>query len=137
MIGGAARLRSSPLSVRGRLSTQALSLASIAMLETSPTFILAGTLGQFLSTSKVGRLLHCAPAACGNAARLAADRLMANANARCFMALPPRCLMPTMRESCAWGNRAGAELYPLKSSLARGFRLNWLGQTCSGEKEPS
>src|SRR5690349_9949583 len=94
MIGGAALALSSPLSVRGQLSVQALSFASIAMLETSPTFMLAGTFGQPLSTSNMGRLRPCATAVCGNVAP-AADRPIATANANFFMALPPRCLKQT------------------------------------------
>src|SRR5882672_12666504 len=61
-IGFAAIALSASLSVRGRLSVQILSCASTAMLETSPIFMVGGTLGQLLSTSKVGRL-RCAGAA--------------------------------------------------------------------------
>src|SRR5687767_2201389 len=59
--GGAAIFASSGLSsVRGRWSSQTLSLASIAKLDGSPTLYFGGSLGQALSTSKTGRLLVCA-----------------------------------------------------------------------------
>src|ERR1051326_8382633 len=54
VIGFAACALSSGFSVRGRDSTQALSFASMAMLEMSPHFILAGFCGQALSTSNCG-----------------------------------------------------------------------------------
>src|SRR5215472_10997427 len=59
---------SSGFSVRGRCSTQTLSLASIAMLEGSPSFHCGGTFGQARSTSNTGRLRDSA--ACTVAAAL-------------------------------------------------------------------
>src|SRR6266481_7785272 len=58
--GGAAFAASTGLSVRGRCRTQTLSFASIAMLEGSPSFHCAGTLGHERSTSNVGKLRFCA-----------------------------------------------------------------------------
>src|SRR5262245_21764705 len=57
MTGGAAIVASPGFSVRGRCSSHTLSLASIAMLEASPSFHFGGTLGHSLSTSKSGRLI--------------------------------------------------------------------------------
>src|SRR4051812_39190202 len=54
VIGGAACALSSGFRVRGRDSTQAFPFASMAMLETSPNFMLAGFCGQALSTSNWG-----------------------------------------------------------------------------------
>src|SRR6185503_7640298 len=52
--GGAAA--SPALTVRGRCSSQTLSLASMAKLDASPSFHCGGTFGHALSTSNSGRL---------------------------------------------------------------------------------
>src|SRR4051812_37417670 len=65
MTGGALWATSSPLSVRGRCSTKALSFASRAMLEISPSFICGGTFGQPASLAKVGTARPCASASAG------------------------------------------------------------------------
>jgi hypothetical protein len=70
--GGAAVAASPGFSVRGRCSSQTLSLLSIAKLEASPSFHFGGTFGHALSTSNSGRLRDrdCASTTTGGFRRL-------------------------------------------------------------------
>src|SRR5215813_10345785 len=78
MTGGAAISTWSGLSVRGRCRTQAFPCASIAMLDTSPSFHFAGTFGHEGSTSNIGREV-CAAASVSNSHVLPRLATMANA----------------------------------------------------------
>src|SRR5262245_18529413 len=84
MTGGAATATWSGLSVRGRCRTHAFPCASIAMLDTSPSFHFAGTFGHEVSTSNRGRSRGCAWEVCAaasvsNSHILARPATMANA----------------------------------------------------------